>query len=102
MLYLIRMGIIESINTIFILSSIAVVFSFALYFKLKKKVKQDADIKCEQELAGRDFVISKCIEVPCYSGGFYDIRHYTKFLVDDEHKKFAVFHYKKDKSFNFA
>ena len=91
----------NSIKLILLLSCIAAIVCFILYNKLKNKLLQEANLKCEQELAESGFSVSKCIEIPCQTCGFCDIRYYTKFLVDDANKKFAIFHYKRGKSATF-
>ena len=80
---------------------IGIPIAFLIYTLLEpKREREHAETQLEEELAKRDFVVSKRIDVPysIMTKKLFESCWYKTFLVDDEHKKFAILSTKKGKT----
>lgn len=64
--------------------------------KMSKELKEAVNTALNEELQNHNFEISKTIDIECYQYDLLLSNQFTKFLVDDKNKKFAIFNYKKN------
>ena len=79
-----------------------VIFGIKLQNKMKLELIAEVNAALKEELDKVNFSTTRTIDVECYQNNLPNNLSYTKFLIDDTNKKFAIFSYNKLKQQQFT
>lgn len=79
-----------------------VIWAIKLQNKIKLELIAEVNAALKEELDKVNFVTTRTIDVECYQNNLPNNLLYTKFLIDDTNKKFAIFSYSKLKQQQFT
>ncbi len=72
-----------------------IVLAVKLNNKAMVEIKKEIDAAMSALIAENNITVSKSIDVESYQNNLPNATTYTKFIVDDENKKFVIFNYDK-------